>query len=67
MNQGIRVFTESFRKYAYFLVSQIFRISPYVSACENLAEFSAESGCKANDLTLYNLDTVTPCCVLPYI
>ena len=30
--------------------------------CENSAEFSAESGCQANDLTQY-----TACRVLPYI
>ena len=29
-----------------------------LSACENSAEFSAESGCKANDLTQYKVDTV---------
>ena len=26
-----------------------------LSACENLAEFPAESGCKANDLTRYKV------------
>ena len=29
-----------------------------LSACENSAEFPAESGCKANDLTRYKVDTV---------
>ena len=28
-----------------------------LSACENSAEFPAESGCKANDLTRYRVDT----------
>ena len=35
-----------------------------LSACENSAEFPAESGCKANDLTRYKVDTaprVLPC------
>ena len=36
-----------------------------LSACENSAEFPAESGCKANDLTRYKVDTT--CRVLPYI
>ena len=27
-----------------------------LSACENSAEFPAESGCKANDLTRYKVD-----------
>ena len=36
-----------------------------LSACENSAEFPAESGCKANDLTRYKVDTA--CRVLPYI
>ena len=27
-----------------------------LSACENLAEFPAESGCKANNLTRYKVD-----------
>ena len=34
-------------------------------ACENSVEFPAESGCKANDLTRYKVDTA--CRVLPYI
>ena len=34
-------------------------------ACENSAEFPAESGCKANDLTRYKVDTARR--VLPYI
>ena len=36
-----------------------------LSACENSAEFPAESGCKANDLTRYKDDTA--CHILPYI
>ena len=36
-----------------------------LSACENSAEFPAECGCKANDLTRYKVDTT--CHVLPYI
>ena len=28
-----------------------------LSACENAAEFPAKSGCKANDLTRYKVDT----------
>ena len=36
-----------------------------LSACENSAEFPAESGCKANDLTRYKVGTAS--CVLPYI
>ena len=36
-----------------------------VSACENSVEFPAESGCKANDLTLYKVDTARR--FLPYI
>ena len=36
-----------------------------LSACENSVEFPAESGCKANDLTRYKVDTA--CRVLPYI
>ena len=35
-----------------------------LSACENSAKFPAESGCKANDLTRYKVDTtrrVLPC------
>ena len=36
-----------------------------LSACENSAEFPAESGCKANDLTRYKVDTAPR--VLPYI
>ena len=36
-----------------------------LSACENSAEFPAESGCKANDLTRYKVDTARR--VLPYI
>ena len=36
-----------------------------LSACENSAELPAESGCKANDLTLYKVDTARR--VLPYI
>ena len=34
-----------------------------LSACENSAEFPAESGCKANDLT--KVDTASH--ILPYI
>ena len=34
-------------------------------ACENSAEFPAERGCKANDLTRYKVDTARR--VLPYI
>ena len=37
----------------------------YLSACENSAEFPAESGCKANDLTRYKVDTASH--ILPYI
>ena len=36
-----------------------------LSACENSAEFPAESGCKANDLTRYKVDTA--CRIRPYI
>ena len=36
-----------------------------LSACENSAEFPAESGCKAHDLTRYKVDTARR--VLPYI
>ena len=36
-----------------------------LSACENSAEFPAESGCKANELTRYKVDTARR--VLPYI
>ena len=36
-----------------------------LSACENAVEFQAESGCKANDLTRYKVDTARR--VLPYI
>ena len=36
-----------------------------LSAFENSAEFPVESGCKANDLTQYKVDTA--CRVLPYI
>ena len=36
-----------------------------LSACEYSAEFPAESGCKANDLTRYKVDTARR--VLPYI
>ena len=36
-----------------------------LQACENSAEFPAESGCKANDLTRYKVDTAYR--VLPYI
>ena len=36
-----------------------------LSACENSAEFPAESGCKANDPTRYKDDTA--CHILPYI
>ena len=36
-----------------------------LSASENSAEFPAESGCKAKDLTRYKVDTA--CCVLPFI
>ena len=35
-----------------------------LSACENSAEFPAESGCKANDLTRCKVDTTRH--VLPY-
>ena len=36
-----------------------------LSSCGNSAEFPAESGCKANDLTRYKVDTARR--VLPYI
>ena len=36
-----------------------------LSACENSVEFPVESGCKANDLTRYKVDTARR--VLPYI
>ena len=36
-----------------------------LSASENSAEFKAKSGCKANNLTQYKVDTA--CRVLPYI
>ena len=35
-----------------------------LSACKNSAEFSAESGCKDNDLTRYKVDAT--CRILPY-
>ena len=43
----------------------VFELSAWLSASKNSVEFPAESGCKANDLTLYNVDTA--CRVLPYI
>ena len=36
-----------------------------LSACENSAEFPAQSGCKANNLNRKKVDTA--CHVLPYI
>ena len=47
---------------------QLTPLSPIVfelPACENSAEFPAESGCKANDLTRYKVDTARR--VLPFI
>ena len=35
-----------------------------LSACENSAEFPAESGCKANDLIRYKVDTARRCSTL---